>query len=328
MGNFMIALDCTFRDGGYYPNWQFEISLANKYLSIMKEVGINAIEIGFRSPLEKQTGIFAKVTDDFIVENLSVPEIEYFGVMVNTSDMNSKVIKQLFTYVDKSPINLVRAATHFKDVELGELVCKDLKNLGYFVTCNLMQAADKSFYEIRSAAKKISEWNSVDVLYLADSLGGMDHDTVNYAFKAIREGWNGTTGFHGHNNKGQALSNSLEAIDIGVEWIDGTILGMGRGPGNTEIEYLLNELNKRNFEFEVEKLYELSLVDFLPLKLHYRWGPSLLYYLTAEYNIHPIYVQKFITEGCSMKKILKAIFYLRDIDSRFFNKEIFNRLLK
>jgi len=322
----MIALDCTFRDGGYYPNWEFEIELANKYLSVMKEVGINAIEIGFRSPLHKQVGKFGKVTDDFIEDYLVVPDIEYFGVMVNTGDMNSNVISQLFDYADKSPINLVRAATHFKDVDLGEMVCKDLKNLGYFVTCNLMQAADKSFDEIRSAAKKISEWNAVDVLYLADSLGGMDHDTVNYAFKAIKEGWNGVTGFHGHNNKGQALSNSLEAIDIGVDWIDGTILGMGRGPGNTEIEYLLNELNKRNFEFEVEKLYKLSLVDFKPLKLKYRWGPSLLYYLSAEYNIHPIYIQKFITEGCSMDKILKAIFYLREIDSRFFNKKIFDEL--
>jgi len=324
----MIALDCTFRDGGYYPNWEFEIELANKYLSVMKEVGINAIEIGFRSPPHKQVGQFGKVTDDFIRNNLNIPNIEYFGVMVNTGDMNSSVISQLFDYADKSPINLVRVATHFKDIDLGEMVCKDLKNLGYFVTCNLMQAADKSFDEIRSAAKKINGWNAVDVLYLADSLGGMDHDTVNYAFKAIREGWNGVIGFHGHNNKGQALSNSLEAIDIGVDWIDGTILGMGRGPGNTEIEYLLNELNKRNFEFEVEKLYELSLVDFKPLKLKYRWGPSLLYYLSAEYSIHPIYIQKFITQGCSMGKILKVIFYLREIDSRFFNKKIFNELIE
>ena len=73
----------------------------------------------------------------------------------------------------------------------------------------------------------------------------MNHDSVNYSFKAIKEGWDGLTGFHGHNNKGTALDNSLEAIDIGVDWLDSTILGMGRGPGNTETEYLLHELNKR-----------------------------------------------------------------------------------
>jgi len=323
----MIALDCTFRDGGYYTNWKFDIKLANKYLTVMEEAGIDAIEIGFRSSPKKQAGMFAKVTDEFIEENLYKPDIEYFGVMVNTSDMNPELIKKLFRYADESPINLVRAATHFHHLHIGEVVCKELKNLGYFVTCNLMQAADKSFDEIRDAAKKISGWKAVDVLYLADSLGGMDHDTVNYAFKAIKEGWEGPTGFHGHNNKGQALTNSLESIDIGVDWIDGTILGMGRGPGNTEIEYLLNELNKRNFEFNVEKIYELSLVNFQHLKLEHRWGPSLLYYLSAEYNIHPIYIQKMISENYEMSDVLKVIFYLREKKSNFFKQELIEEAL-
>lgn len=323
----MIALDCTFRDGGYYTDWQFNLELANKYLMVMEEAGIDAVEIGFRSSPKKQAGMFAKVSDEFIEENLYKPNIEYFGVMVNTSDMTSELIKKLFSYADESPINLVRAATHFHHIHIGESVCKDLKNLGYTVTCNLMQAADKSFDEIKDSAKKINDWKAVDVLYLADSLGGMDHDAVNYAFKAIKEGWEGPTGFHGHNNKGQALSNSLEAIDIGIDWIDGTVLGMGRGPGNTEIEYLLNELNKRNFEFEVEKIYELALIDFLPLKLEYKWGPSLLYYLSAEYNIHPIYIQKMLSENYLMSDILKVIFYLRNKKSNFFKQELIEEAL-
>jgi len=323
----MIALDCTFRDGGYYPKWDFDIKLANKYLKVMEEVGIDAIEIGFRSPPNKPVGQFAKVTDEFIDRELYVPNIPYFGVMVDTGSMNSKIIKQLFTYSNKSPINLVRAATHFKDIDLGEEVCKSLKELGYYVTCNLMQAAGKSFDEIAASAKRINDWKAVDVLYLADSLGGMSHDAVNYAFKAIREGWSGLIGFHGHNNKGQALDNSLEAIDIGVDWIDGTILGMGRGPGNTETEYLLTELNKRNFEFELEDLYRLVVSDFYPLKSTYNWGPSLHYYLTAEYNIHPIYIQKMITKGYSMEVVLDAIFFLRDKDTNFFNEDLYKESL-
>ena len=42
------VLDCTFRDGGYYNQWDFDLDLAKKYLSAVQSSGIDAIEIGFR----------------------------------------------------------------------------------------------------------------------------------------------------------------------------------------------------------------------------------------------------------------------------------------
>lgn len=325
----MIALDCTVRDGGYYNKWQFTIELVNNYLSVMETSQINAVEIGFRSAATKQLGKFTEVTDVFIEENLYIPNIDYFGVMINTSEFINTPIKKLFSYEDLSPINLVRVATHFKDINLAESICKDLKSLGYTVCCNLMQAADKSFDEIATAAETIEGWQVVDVLYIADSLGGMNHDSVNYAYKALRSCWSGQTGFHGHNNKGQALDNSLEAVDIGVDWIDCTILGMGRGPGNTETEYLLSELNNRGFgEFGLEGIYNLVLKDFTTLKQRYEWGPSLLYYLAAEYSIHPIYIQNMQTAGYSSLTTLHAINYLKDKDTNSFNNNLYKEALK
>ena len=97
----------------------------------------------------------------------------------------------MFNYCDESPINLVRSATHFHRVDEAEPVLKLIKGYGYTTALNLMQAADKSYEEIKDVAKKINEWKCVDILYLADSLGGMNHDSVNYAFKAIREEWDG-----------------------------------------------------------------------------------------------------------------------------------------
>lgn len=325
----MVVCDATLRDGGYYPNWEFSLMLANKYLHVMEEAKVDAVEVGFRSPLNKKVGPFAKATDTFIEDNLYIPDVEYFGVMVNAADMNPKQIKILFTYEDKAPINLVRMAIHFKDVDTGEQICKDLKNLGYFVTCNLMQAADKSYDEIAKAAEKVWHWKVVDVLYLADSLGGMNQDDIDYSYKAIDEGWGGPTGYHGHNNKGQALDNSIEAIDIGVDWVDGTMLGMGRGPGNTETEYLLTELNKRGYgEFELEPVYKLALTGFLPLKNKYKWGPSLLYYLSAEQNIHPTFIQTMLTQGHSEAMVLNVLSYLKARDARFFNKDMLVEIIE
>jgi len=326
----MIVLDCTLRDGGYQNNWKFELNLANDYLKVMEKVKISAIEIGFRSPLNKSVGKFANVTDDFIRDNLYIPDIEYFGVMVNTSEITDGLISKLFNYSDRSLINIVRVATHFRDISLAECICKDLKHFGYTVCINLMQAADKSFDEIKTVSEKIESWNSVNVLYLADSLGNMNHDDVNYAYKAIREGWNGLVGFHGHNNKGKALDNTLEAIDIGVDWVDGTILGIGRGAGNTETEYLLMEISKRGFGefFELDSIYRLVLNQFFSLKKKYEWGPSLPYYLSAEYGMHPTYIQTLLSSNYSSDEVLESISYLQHKKSNSFNLKLLEESLK
>lgn len=322
----MIICECTLRDGGYHNNWNFDLKLANAYLHAMELSRIDAIEIGFRNPL-KPEGNFVNVTDNFIRKNLIIPRVKYFGVMINAAGMTGELVRESFSKSKDSPINFVRVAVHFKDIEKAEVLCKELKNLGYFVTTNLMQVADKSYDEIKEAAGKVRKWESVDVLYIADSLGGMNQDSVDYSFKAIKENWSGLTGFHGHNNKGQALENSLEAVNIGVDWIDCTMAGYGRGPGNTETEYFLSEMNKRNFEFNLKPVFELVLNEFYPLKQKYNWGPSLPYYLAAEFNIHPIYIQNAITKKFSMNQILKAIFYLKDKDSRFFNQELYEESL-
>ena len=51
-------------------------------------------------------------------------------------------------------------------------------------------------------------------------------------------------GIHTHDNLERALSNTLTSIKEGVTWVDSTITGMGRGPGNTKTEYLILEIDK------------------------------------------------------------------------------------
>ena len=41
-----------------------------------------------------------------------------------------------------------------------------------------------------------------------------------------------------------AMENTMIALNNGVNWIDSTVLGMGRGPGNVKTESLVLELEK------------------------------------------------------------------------------------
>ena len=55
----------------------------------------------------------------------------------------------------------------------------------------------------------------------------------------IKKNWSGEIGFHAHDNMRKALSNCRTAITSGITWIDSTLLGMGRGPGNVKTEELI-----------------------------------------------------------------------------------------
>ena len=42
-------LDCTFRDGGYYTNWNFSQNLAEEYFRTVSKLPISIIELGYLS---------------------------------------------------------------------------------------------------------------------------------------------------------------------------------------------------------------------------------------------------------------------------------------
>ena len=59
---------------------------------------------------------------------------------------------------------------------------------------------------------------------------------------------------------GNAISNTLKAIDKGICWVDSTITGMGRGPGNAQTEYLILEIAEIR-ERDVNISSVLKLID-------------------------------------------------------------------
>ena len=57
---------------------------------------------------------------------------------------------------------------------------------------------------------------------------------------------------HAHDNLGKAIDNTKEAILSGVKWTDCTITGKGRGPGNTQTEnYLVEIQDSFNRQFNI-----------------------------------------------------------------------------
>lgn len=298
-------LDCTLRDGGYYNDWDFAPELVTSYLESMVAVKADFVEIGFRSAKNQGfKGGFAFSTDTFI-DSLGIPEEleNKIGVMINASELVApepglqKVLEKLFVPKAKSPVTLVRIACHVHEFEKALPAANWLKDQGYLVGFNLMQVADRTDEEIQALAALASGY-PIDTLYFADSMGSLNPKQVNHIVQTMQKVYKGELGIHTHDNMSQALANSMEAVKAGVLWVDSTVTGMGRGPGNVQTEYLAIALRPyRKDSANITKLLGLIRQHFIPLQKMHGWGTNPYYYLAGQYGIHPSYIQEMTSDS-------------------------------
>jgi 4-hydroxy 2-oxovalerate aldolase len=296
-------LDCTLRDGGYYNDWDFPAPLINTYLQAMAHSRVPVVEIGFRFLNHYgYAGPTAHTTDAFL-EDLTIPDTITLGVMLNAKDLvsytdgPSAAIDVLFAPARQSRVDLVRIATTWAELTNLQPAIDHLSELGYTVGVNLMQVHARSPLELA----EFGEWCTtaeVAVAYFADSFGGLYPSDIAPIVEAISSAYAGPIGCHLHDNLSLAMANSLTAIDAGVTWVDSTIRGMGRGPGNARTEYLAVELSKRGvLDLDVQPLLGLVSNEFAHLHDEYEWGTNLFYVLSACHGVHPTYVQNMLGDS-------------------------------
>jgi 4-hydroxy 2-oxovalerate aldolase len=328
-------LDCTLRDGGYYNHWDFSPEVVQAYIHAMVAAKIDYVELGLRNFAQQGfLGAFAYTSEDFL-NRLDLPDGPTYGVMVDaktilSSDLSiEEAIDDLFVNSSESKINLVRVAAHFHEVEHSGAIIKALKEKGYIVGYNLMQAGGKPCKLIAEMANIAQSWHALDVLYFADSLGNMDSDEVKRIVTALRQHWQGDLGIHTHNNMAKALDNCLTARSVGVKWLDSTITGMGRGAGNAQTENLLAVISQENDRYCAPPVYELAIRHFESMQRKCGWGSNLLYFLGAQNKLHPTYIQNLLSDShFGTDEVIGAIDYLSQQDNKSsYNGDVYRAAL-
>lgn len=323
-----VLLDCTLRDGGYYNSWDFSRALVEDYLSAMAALPADYVEIGFRS-FERAgfKGPCAFTTESFLRHLSPSPSLK-LGVMVNAAELSAHdggpvaALATLFGPAAESALSLVRIACHTAEVPRMLDACAWLKDQGYVVAINCMQIGEVGLREIETLGSTAASMPP-DVLYLADSLGGLTPERLSDVVAAVRNSWSGALGVHTHDNTGQALPNTLRALDAGVTWVDSTVLGMGRGPGNARTEHLAIELGeRRGSPYNIAPVLSVIARHFEPLRARHAWGTNAFYYLSGKLGIHPTYIQEMLTDSrYGEEDVLAVIEHLREAGGRRFSLE-------
>ena len=238
-------LDCTLRDGGYYTNWIFQKDVIETYLKTLKNNNINYVEIGFKFFNKKSyQGQFANINEEVVKWSYKIVKNNY-GVMINSSEFKNlsskkieKLIKKNFLAKKNSKISFVRIASHISELKTTISIAKVLNKLQYKVFINLMQITMIKMSDLKIFFSSVK--NYCDVFYIADSLGSLkEKKKIIQISNLLKEK---EFGIHAHDNQGLALQNTILFSKLGARWLDSTILGMGRGPGNVDTIKLIEKL--------------------------------------------------------------------------------------
>ncbi len=305
-------LDCTLRDGGYYNNWNFSKKLIQEYLNFIQTTKIKFIELGFRFSEESKKKGLTAYTNKNLISNLLIPKKVKIGIMINVGDFiqnkkfNIQKLKRIVNKKNIKKLNFIRLACHHNEVFCLNECFRYLLSLRLKVFVNIMQITEidnKNLKKILIFLKNCK----ISIIYLADSLGCLDLKKLKSLIKVIKKNWQGEVGLHAHNNLKQAFKNSSFAIKNNFKWIDSTITGMGRGPGNLKTE----EIIKSSKYYQSTKEFVKIKSYFYKLKKLYKWGPNKYYRYAAQKKIHPTYIQKLLADKRytvrDYKKILNSL---------------------
>ena len=240
------VLDATLRDGGLVNDFYFTDDFVKALYQANIKAGVDYMEFGYKAAKDmfdvNKFGKWKFCNDEDIREivgdnntNLKIAVMADVGRCNYKTDILPK---------NESPIDLVRVATYIHTIPAAADMIEDAAAKGYETTCNIMAISQAQENDVRTALEIIGQ-TSVDAFYVVDSYGSLYPEQIariSDLYLNIAAKYGKKVGIHAHNNQQMAFANTIEAVGDGVDWLDATYLGMGRGAGNCAMEMLLGFL--------------------------------------------------------------------------------------
>jgi len=285
-------LDTTLRDGSYVIDFQFSAKDTSLIAAKLDDANIPFIEVGHGLGMNAGTrsNIKSAESDEMYLEaaRSSIKKGKW-GMFFIPGIGRIQDIELAAKY----GMDFIRIGTNVTEVEKSREYIKKAKELGLYVFANYMKTYALSPDMVGVNAAKSKEYGA-DVICIVDSAGGMLPEDVEAYINAIRKYSDMPIGFHGHNNLGMAIANSLRAIELGAAVVDTSVRGMGRSSGNTITEMLILALKRRGIDLpiEVTKLFDLAEKIIDPLLKNYQQVDSIGI-ISGFAQFHSSFLEKF-----------------------------------
>lgn len=265
--------DTTLRDGAQMEGISFSLEDKIDIVKKLDRLGIHYIEGGWPGSNPKDIRFFEKVkgiplkhakitvfgstkrAENKVEEDENIQAILNSGVRAATIfgkswdlhvkevlkislDKNLDLIRESIHYLRSKGLEVIYDAEHFFDG------CRD--NLAY------------SLATIRAASEAGAE-----TIVLCDTNGGTMPPKLQEVIEMVRGEIDTPLGIHTHNDAGVAVANSIIAVTMGCNHVQGTINGYGERCGNADLCVVIPNLQLKLdipclSDFQLEKLTETS----------------------------------------------------------------------
>lgn len=280
------VIDCTVRDGGLMNKWQFDLDFVKDVYEATAEAGVDYMEIGYLSSehafSRDEFGPWKFCAENDLKKVIGKEEKKIkLSVMADIGRIEYDDIPLR----ENSSIDMIRVACYVHQVDSAVALAHHCIDKGYETTINLMAVSTVGMRELNEALEDLSK-SRVPIIYLVDSFGAFYSEDIDTLAAKYMERLPGKTiGIHTHNNQQLAFANTISSIINGINYLDASLYGIGRGAGNCPLELLLSFL--KNPKFNVRPVIEVIEKQVLPWREKIDWGYFIPYMVTGVLNQHP-----------------------------------------
>ena len=256
----LLISDVTLRDGNHAVNHAINENVIKKYCELVDDTEVNVVEVGHGNGIGASSLAIGRsnISDEKILKAarsklkktlLSIHSIPGFS---RISDLQKAI--DCGVDIIRVGTNSTEIDTTFSQVEF----CKKNK-----IECwGVLMMAHLVYDKKKTYIQKIKYLYDIGVktIILMDSAGIFLPNDIISMITNIKKKFKVKIGFHGHNNFGLAVWNSIAAFTHGANIIDLSIRGFGAGAGNTQMDTFLTVFKKLNLgkKIYLDEIYTIA----------------------------------------------------------------------
>ncbi|WP_109509156.1 4-hydroxy-2-oxovalerate aldolase [Nocardioides speluncae] len=246
--------DSSLRDGSHAKRHQFTEEHVRDIVGALDGAGVPVIEVTHGDGLGGSS---------FNYGFSRTPEQTLIKAAVDTA-VNSKIaflmlpglgIKDDIREAAGNGAAICRVATHCTEADVSEQHFGLARELG-LETVGFLMMSHSQPPEVLARQARIMADAGCQCVYVVDSAGALILEQTGDRVAALvaELGTDAQVGFHGHENLGLGVANSVIAVRAGAQQIDGSTRRFGAGAGNTPVEAFVAVAEKLGIETGIDTL--------------------------------------------------------------------------
>ncbi|MBA5639762.1 4-hydroxy-2-oxovalerate aldolase [Duganella sp. LX20W] len=260
MAKNILISDPTLRDGNHAVRHQLSRESFIAYCQAAEAAGVPIVEVGHGNGLGASSMLVGecRLTDEDIL-TVSRQHLHNSRLGIHVIPGFCTIKKDLVKAIDLG-VDVFRIAAHCTEADITDRHIGYVRKAGKEAWGVLMMSHMASAAVLLEEAKKMESYGA-EAIVIMDSAGAYFPEDVKERIATLVNGLSIPVGFHGHNNLGMAVINSVTAVQEGASIIDGTIRGFGAGAGNTQLEVLVAVFERLGYSTGIDLYKILDAAD-------------------------------------------------------------------